>query len=500
VEDEVVEGQVLAGKYRVERILGVGGMGVVVSAHHLQLDERVALKFMLREARANGEAVARFAREARAAVKIKSEHVARVSDVGVLDSGAPYMVMEHLEGSDLSGWLKQHGRLPMEQAVEFVLQASEALAEAHSLGIVHRDLKPANLFVIRRPDGALSVKVLDFGISKVTAFGGAGPDFGMTKTSALMGSPLYMSPEQMRSAKDADTRSDIWALGVILFELLSGVTPFAAEALPELVLRIVSDAPQPLRIRAPEVPLRLEAVILKCLAKDPEQRFATVGELAVALVEFAPPRSRISVERIAGVLKGAGLAPSALVPPRATPSTGPSAVRTITAWGQTASVRSSGKRVLLSVGAVLSVTAMAFTAYSFLRERPKTAASAEPTAAASPAAPAAPAASAVAAAAPPVATPSPVGLSPSVTPEAKDLHAAGSSAARPLGKTTARASSSAKSRNPALVPAPPAVVTTPVVTPPAAVVVTPPAAVVVTPPAAAGKPKPAATNNVFDDR
>src|SRR5450432_1125506 len=137
-------------------------MGVVVSAHHLQLDERVAIKFMLREALGNAEAVARFAREARAAVKIKSEHVARVSDVGVLESGAPYMVMEYLDGSDLSAWLKQQGRLPAEQAVDFVLQASEAIAEAHALGIVHRDLKPANLFVIRRPDGALSVKVLDF--------------------------------------------------------------------------------------------------------------------------------------------------------------------------------------------------------------------------------------------------------------------------------------------------------------------------------------------------
>src|SRR5450432_1595855 len=150
-------------------------MGVVVRAHHLQLDQRVAIKFMLREALGNAEAVGRFAREARAAVRIKSEHVARVSDVGVLENGAPYMVMEYLEGGDLSTWLKQQGRLPVEQAVEFVLQASEAIAEAHALGIVHRDLKPANLFVIRRPDGALSVKVLDFGISKVTGLGSSAP-------------------------------------------------------------------------------------------------------------------------------------------------------------------------------------------------------------------------------------------------------------------------------------------------------------------------------------
>src|SRR5689334_15421326 len=165
----VQPGEVLAGKYRVERILGMGGMGVVVSAWHLQLEERVALKFMLPDALENQEAVSRFSREARAAVKIKSEHVARVSDVGKLENGAPYMVMEFLEGSDLSGWLAEKGPLPVEQAVEFILQASEAIAEAHALGIVHRDLKPANLFVIRRADGAWSIKVLDFGISKMTS-------------------------------------------------------------------------------------------------------------------------------------------------------------------------------------------------------------------------------------------------------------------------------------------------------------------------------------------
>src|SRR5271168_2704525 len=141
----VEPGQILAGKYRIDQVLGVGGMGVVVAAHHIQLDERVALKFLLPEALHNPESVARFAREARAAVKIKSEHVARVTDVGQLENGAPYMVMEYLEGSDLATWLQDRGRLPVDQAVDFVLQASEALADAHALGIVHRDLKPANL-------------------------------------------------------------------------------------------------------------------------------------------------------------------------------------------------------------------------------------------------------------------------------------------------------------------------------------------------------------------
>jgi len=190
-------GDVLVGKYRVERVLGAGGMGVVVAAHHIQLDEKVALKFLLPEALQNHEAIGRFVREARAAVKIKGEHVARVSDVGQLENGAPYIVMEYLDGIDLAAWLKQRGALPTELAVDFVLQTCEAIAEAHLLGIVHRDLKPANLFCVQRADGQLIIKVLDFGISKVTTPGAVGHE--MTRTNAMVGSPYYMSPEQMQS-------------------------------------------------------------------------------------------------------------------------------------------------------------------------------------------------------------------------------------------------------------------------------------------------------------
>src|SRR5688572_14671551 len=177
------EGDILAGKFRIERVLGVGGMGMVVSAMHLQLEERVAIKFLLPEALANPEAVTRFGREARAAVKIKSEHVARVTDVGALpETGAPYMVMELLRGKDLGAALREHGALPVALAVEYVLQACEALAEAHAIGIVHRDLKPANLFLTARADGSPCVKVLDFGISKIAAQSGSGSDMGMTRT------------------------------------------------------------------------------------------------------------------------------------------------------------------------------------------------------------------------------------------------------------------------------------------------------------------------------
>nr|HMR07207.1 serine/threonine-protein kinase [Polyangiaceae bacterium] len=219
----VNQGDILAGKFRVEKLLGSGGMGMVVAAHHLQLDEPVAIKFLLPEALTNAAAVGRFAREARAATKIKSEHVVRIIDIGSFDSGEPYIVMEYLNGQDLSQLLAARGPLPPDEVAEYILQACEAIVEAHVLGIVHRDLKPANLFVAARMDGTPLVKVLDFGISKVST----GPDLSLTETSALMGSPLYMSPEQMASAKSVDARTDIWALGVILYELVTGKPPFS---------------------------------------------------------------------------------------------------------------------------------------------------------------------------------------------------------------------------------------------------------------------------------
>jgi tRNA A-37 threonylcarbamoyl transferase component Bud32 len=303
----VTAGDILAGKYRVDRVLGVGGMGVVVAAHHLHLDERVAIKFLLPETLTNADAVMRFAREARAAVKIKSEHVARVTDVGTLETGAPYMVMEYLEGEDLANWLLTKGPLPLEQAVDFLLQACEAIAEAHSIGIIHRDLKPANLFVAQLPGGVSSVKVLDFGISKLTGMSASGARASDTKTSTMMGSPLYMSPEQMQSSKDVDTRADLWALGVILYELLTGASPYVADSMPELILKIVSNPPDPLRARRPDVPEALEAALLRCLEKDRNRRYQTVGELAGALAPFGSRKSRHSVERITQVMTAAGM-------------------------------------------------------------------------------------------------------------------------------------------------------------------------------------------------
>jgi serine/threonine-protein kinase len=350
----VSEGDVLAGKYRIDKVLGTGGMGVVVAAHHIQLDEKVAIKFLLPQALASPETVARFAREARAAVKIKSEHVARVSDVGTLESGAPYMVMEYLHGGDLSDWLKQHGALPIEQAIEFVLQACEAIAEAHAIGIVHRDLKPSNLFVTRRADGSMTVKVLDFGISKTT-----GRDMQMTATSSIMGSPLYMSPEQMQSSKDVDARSDIWSIGIVLYELLTGDSPFQADTMPQLVLGIMSSPPPPLRNKRPEAPAGLEQVILKCLDKDRGRRFQTVGELALALMDFAPKRSKISVERITGVMRAAGLSSASLAMPPSSESDAPAATGTNASWGTTANgIPTGGSKKMIFIGLGLAAVAI----------------------------------------------------------------------------------------------------------------------------------------------
>jgi serine/threonine-protein kinase len=301
----VTPGTILAGKYRVERILGQGGMGVVVEARHLALEERVALKFLVPSAMPGADATARFLREARAAAKIKSEHVARVSDVGTLESGAPYMVMEFLEGSDLAHLLKQKGPLPVPDAVDYLIQGSEAIAEAHSHGIVHRDLKPANLFLTRRRDGSPLVKVLDFGISKRM---GPGVD-NLTKTSTALGSALYMSPEQMQETRTVDHRTDIYALGVSLFELLAATTPFMAETLPQLCAAVLTGTPRPLRSFRADVPEALAAVIARACERDLARRYQSVGELVVDLAPFAPPRSYMTLERVA---KMCGVEPPAL--------------------------------------------------------------------------------------------------------------------------------------------------------------------------------------------
>jgi serine/threonine-protein kinase len=297
-------GDVLAGKYRVERVLGRGGMGVVVGARHLHLGETFAIKLLLPEALRDGALVARFLREGRAAAKVRSEHVARVYDVGTLDDGAPFIVMEHLEGSDLREVLKARGRLPVEEAVGYVLQACAALAEAHALGIVHRDIKPANLFVVTRPDESILIKVIDFGISKFL-FSESGAEMDLTETLEPRGSPLFMSPEQLGGSRAIDARSDIWSLGVTLYNLLTGSFPFPASSIIELSRAILEASPAPLRDRSPGVPGGLEAAIARCLCKDPALRFASVAELSASLSAFAAPEAGAYADRVARIQRSA---------------------------------------------------------------------------------------------------------------------------------------------------------------------------------------------------
>ncbi len=310
----VKAGDVLAGKYRVDRVLGQGGMGVVVAATHKQLGHQVALKFLLPAALARAEFVARFLREAKAAVAIRSEHVARVLDVGELESGAPYMVMEYLQGHDLGEELRQRGALSIEPAVDYLLQACEALSEAHSMGLVHRDLKPANLFLTRRADGSPLIKVLDFGIAK---FVDATSPEALTKTTAVMGSPLYMSPEQVRSSKSVDARSDVWSLGVVLQELLTGRPSFDAETVSGLMAMIAADAPTPLRERLPGAPEALQRVVSRCLEKRVDERMPSIAALAQALHPFASERGRLSVTRVVDTMRGSASTALRSQPPAA---------------------------------------------------------------------------------------------------------------------------------------------------------------------------------------
>ena len=358
----VREGEVLDNKYRVDRVLGVGGMGVVVAATHVQLQTRVALKFLLPEVLKDPQVVERFTREARAAVQIQSEHVARVTDVGALPNGAPYMVMEYLEGQDLAQALAGGSPLPLAQIVGYILEACEAIAEAHALGIVHRDLKPANLFLARRTGCEAVVKVLDFGISKTRDAVAS----GLTQTSAMMGSPYYMSPEQMKCSRDVDARSDIWSLGTILYELLAGVPPFRGETITEIVYLVTQSDPPALRDLRPEVPDALAEVIKRCLQRDPALRYANIAEFTKALVPFGPPRSDISYERICRILGRARtnppLAPSPSIETKA--DTGAALPQdTASAWAYSQKQIGAKRKLplVIAIAAVVGLSLIGFT-------------------------------------------------------------------------------------------------------------------------------------------
>ncbi|CAN5915313.1 hypothetical protein BH11MYX4_BH11MYX4_18950 [soil metagenome] len=301
----VSPGQVLDGKYVVERILGEGGMGLVVAASHIVLRTQVAIKILLPEATRDAETVSRFHREARSAVRLQSPYAGRVQDVGQLADGTPYMVMDLLAGRDLDRLLAERAMLPPAEVVGWMLQALAALQEAHALGIIHRDLKPANLFLADQPNGPPIVKVLDFGIARDFH---EGNEQRLTRTRAVMGSPAYMSPEQMREARTADARSDIWSLGVCVYELLTGKSPFNAATLPDLFVTVLHGTPLPIDSLRPGVPGGLSAVVLRCLEKDPARRFQSAAELAQALTPYASeatwPQENLSDVRLVDVRSG----------------------------------------------------------------------------------------------------------------------------------------------------------------------------------------------------
>jgi serine/threonine-protein kinase len=356
-------GSIVDGKFRIERVLGSGGMGIVAAATHIQLDQRVALKMLRDHLAANAELVERFTREARASAKLKNEHVCRVSDVGTTETGAPYIVMELLEGADLAS-VATNGPLPIDTVVDYVLQASIAIAEAHSLGIVHRDLKPGNLFLTRGFDGSPMIKVLDFGIAKAQST----TDFKITSTATILGSPGYMSPEQLRSTRNVDARTDIWALGVILYELVSGRLPFAGESMTDLAVKVSIDPPDPLTGFDPA----FQAAVFRCLEKDPANRFQDVGQLAAALVPLGGASATTSAGLIAK-LTGSHTAPSI----SAVQPTAPRTATTLqTAAGQapgarvTESPKKRGRALFVVGGVVLVAGAATATTLVLTRHEP----------------------------------------------------------------------------------------------------------------------------------
>ncbi len=320
-------GSLFAGRYRIESLLGEGGMGYVLGARDesTAARERVALKLLLPEHSMNRTTVARFLREMRASHRILSEHVARVLHAGD-DGGTLYIVMEYLEGSDLAALLEREGSFTVPRAVDTILQACEALAEAHAAGTIHRDLKPANLFVTRSADGRECVKVLDFGISRIIE----PANVALTTTTAAAGTPLYMSPEQLRSMRDVDARTDIWAIGVVMFELLAARPPFLANSVAEIGAQVLTGSAPDVRSFARNIPERMAVAIARCLRREVDERFPSLSELADAIAPFgtsaaAESRARI-VRTLAGVTRPRAVEPPPVPPLPSDPVIGPLAL------------------------------------------------------------------------------------------------------------------------------------------------------------------------------
>jgi serine/threonine-protein kinase len=361
------EGDILVEKFRIERFLGRGAMGFVVRATDLALERQVAIKFLLRTA--EGELERRFLREARIAAKLKSQHAVKVIDVGI-HQGAPFIAMEYLEGEDLAAHLKRLGPLSIDLAITYILQACEALAEAHGAGIVHRDIKPANLMLTTGPGGAACVKVLDFGVSKVigpTGLAGT-EEVQLTSTSQAIGSPLYMAPEQINDAANVDGRADIWSIGVTLYQFLTETTPWTGTTVMALLSAMATKPATPIVEYRPDVPPGLAAVIEQCLEKDRSRRWSSVAEFAAALGPYTPATMMGYAARIGGALR-TEVAPSRPTVQLESPSP---VVRTAIALtastdrGREAGA-TRGMRVTTALGLVLGASALAGIGAHILR-------------------------------------------------------------------------------------------------------------------------------------
>jgi serine/threonine-protein kinase len=357
-------GAVLADKYLVDRVIGQGGMATVVAATHLHLNEPVAIKMLDPKLAADATIVERFMREARAAVRLKGEHVTRVLDVGILPQGTPYIVMELLVGIDLGELLKARSILSPPEAADVVLQVCEALAEAHASGIVHRDIKPSNLFVTTRPDGSPLIKVLDFGISKT----GFDNQVSNLTQNAIVGTPSYMSPEQLRGLPTVDSRSDIWSLGIVLYRLLSGVRPFKADSMSALAIQCATEPTPSFHV---QLPPGLDAIVYRCLEKDAAHRFQSVAELAYALAPYAGDQraAHIVIERTQNILRWKPPPPPVVPQPRmpGEPTTlGSSAVVLYTPTPMPMPAPSRSNRGLLIGGVAIAIIAITLGAVALV--------------------------------------------------------------------------------------------------------------------------------------
>ncbi|MEZ4314645.1 MAG: protein kinase [Polyangiaceae bacterium] len=281
---DLAVGQVYGGKYRIVRLMGQGSMGAVYEGENVRIRRRVAIKTLHPGMAEKGDTLQRFEREAKAAGHIGSAHIVEVLDMGDLPDGSRYMVMEYLDGVTLQQHIRTSGRLTPQEASPIVQQLLEGLGAAHATGIIHRDLKPANVFLVRQPGRPDFVKILDFGVSKFSVLS---EEMSMTRTGAVLGTPYYMSPEQAKGARGTDARSDLYAVGVILYECITGQVPFSADTFNELLFRIVLESPPPAESFVPDLSPEMAAIIRKSMAREPADRYQTAGELKQALAEWS---------------------------------------------------------------------------------------------------------------------------------------------------------------------------------------------------------------------